>query len=320
MPPTLFPPPPVDPSCAPIEHTLLVIRAPTEGQDVFTNTYPLWIPPLGRSLFGGVLIGQAISAAQHTVKPDFVISRMSCTFLATVDTTKPLYYRVSRSSDRSSTAVREVKVEQDGIVSFTAECNFSRTAPRPLPAIHQPVPLLSGSRPPPAPGIPESNDRAFTDRMDMDPFLWEDLPPVQDPSISPPTNALLSWTRTRGAMSLTRTNHNHLAVLGFLTDSWNLSRTPEMHPAALGPTGEKIRFIVTLNHTIWFHDPLVKMDDWLLVSKGSSWAAEGRCLVDQRVWDTRRGTLVATCVQEGALRVGGGGSGNGSMKSRSSRI
>lgn len=95
---------------------------------------------------------------------------------------------------------------------------------------------------------------------------------------------------------------SHLAVLGCLTDSWALSSFPEINPTAVGPSGKNIAFMVSLNHTIWVHDPHVRLDDWLLVRKGSSWAAEGRCLIEQQIWD-KDGKLIATCVQEGALRL-----------------
>lgn len=103
---------------------------------------------------------------------------------------------------------------------------------------------------------------------------------------------------------------NHLAVLGCLSDAWVLLRLPEMMktPSATlggglknGDTNNSIPFMTTLNHTIWFHNPQnVRLDDWLLVKKSSSWVGQGRCLVEQQFWD-RQGTLVATCVQEGAV-------------------
>lgn len=164
---TLYPPPPTDSSCAPIEHPLKVTCVLTGDPDVFTNVYPLWMPPPGRALFGGILIGAAVSAAQQTVAPEFVISHMHCTFLVPPDTNKPLYYRVSRSSDQRSVASREVKAEQDGTIFFSAACSFS-LAGRPSPVIHHAkVPELDqqGLEVPAPVDIPASNDKALTDQM-----------------------------------------------------------------------------------------------------------------------------------------------------------
>ena len=95
---------------------------------------------------------------------------------------------------------------------------------------------------------------------------------------------------------------SHLAVLACLTDSWFLGSFPAMNPEAAGPNAENIGFMITLSHNIWFHDPKVKVDEYLFIEKGSSWAAEGRCLLEQRIWN-QSGRLVASCMQEGILRL-----------------
>lgn len=60
----------------------------------------------------------------------------------------------------------------------------------------------------------------------------------------------------------------------------------------------EIGMMVSLDHTIYFHNPqALKADDWLLASMDSPWAGEGRGLVTQKVW-SKEGVHVATCVQE----------------------
>lgn len=60
----------------------------------------------------------------------------------------------------------------------------------------------------------------------------------------------------------------------------------------------QIGMMVSLDHTIYFHDPLAfRSDDWLLCQMESPWAGEGRGLVMQKIW-SRDGVHVATCVQE----------------------
>ena len=117
---------------------------------------------------------------------------------------------------------------------------------------------------------------------------------------SPSTNLVYSWAHSRGKMSASR--ESHLAVLACLTDSWFLSSFPEITPVAAGANAKNIGFMVTLNHTIWFHDPDVRLDEWLFIERGSSWAANGRCLMEQRIWG-QNSKLVATCVQEGVVRL-----------------
>ncbi|KAL1302704.1 hypothetical protein AAFC00_003064 [Neodothiora populina] len=65
----------------------------------------------------------------------------------------------------------------------------------------------------------------------------------------------------------------------------------------------EIGMMVSLDHTIYFHNPRdFRADDWMLSEMESPWAGDGRGLVTQRIF-TKDGTLIATCVQEGVVRL-----------------
>ena len=65
----------------------------------------------------------------------------------------------------------------------------------------------------------------------------------------------------------------------------------------------RIGMMVSLDHTIYFHRPRdIKADEWLLSEMDSPWAGDGRGLVFQKIWN-KKGQLVATCVQEGVVRL-----------------
>ena len=65
----------------------------------------------------------------------------------------------------------------------------------------------------------------------------------------------------------------------------------------------QIGMMVSLDHLIFFHNPRAfRADEWMLTEMDSPWAGDGRGLVFQRIW-TKDGTLVATCVQEGVVRL-----------------
>ena len=67
--------------------------------------------------------------------------------------------------------------------------------------------------------------------------------------------------------------------------------------------------MVSLDHTIYFHRPRdIRADEWLFSESESPWAGDGRGLVLQRIWN-REGQLVASCVQEGLVRLVQSGSG-----------
>ena len=64
-----------------------------------------------------------------------------------------------------------------------------------------------------------------------------------------------------------------------------------------------IGMMVSLDHSIYFHNPrAIRADEWLFAEMDSPWAGDGRGLVFQRIWN-RGGELVATCIQEGVVRL-----------------
>jgi acyl-Coa thioesterase superfamily protein len=59
-----------------------------------------------------------------------------------------------------------------------------------------------------------------------------------------------------------------------------------------------VSMMVSLDHTIYFHDPRgFRADEWLFTEMDSPWSGDGRGLVFQKIY-TQSGKLVATCVQE----------------------
>jgi hypothetical protein len=60
---------------------------------------------------------------------------------------------------------------------------------------------------------------------------------------------------------------------------------------------------VSLDHAIYFHEPRkVKADEWMFCEMESPWAGDGRGVVVQRIF-SKDGALLATCVQEGVIRL-----------------
>ncbi|KAL3482021.1 thioesterase-like superfamily-domain-containing protein [Aspergillus californicus] len=66
---------------------------------------------------------------------------------------------------------------------------------------------------------------------------------------------------------------------------------------------KEIGMMVSLDHSIYFHNPWTfRADEWMLTEMESPWAGEGRGLVLQKIW-AKDGTLIATCTQEGVVRL-----------------
>lgn len=65
----------------------------------------------------------------------------------------------------------------------------------------------------------------------------------------------------------------------------------------------EIGMMVSLDHTIYFHRPKeFRADEWLYTEMQTPWAGAGRGVVQSRIW-TQDGRLVASCFQEGLVRL-----------------
>ncbi|KAG5926722.1 hypothetical protein E4U42_003024 [Claviceps africana] len=65
----------------------------------------------------------------------------------------------------------------------------------------------------------------------------------------------------------------------------------------------RLGMMVSLDHSIYFHAPRrVRVDEWMLADMDSPWAGDERGFVTQRIF-AADGTLLATCVQEGVVRL-----------------
>lgn len=60
----------------------------------------------------------------------------------------------------------------------------------------------------------------------------------------------------------------------------------------------KLGMLVSLDHSIYFHEPTaVKADQWMFTEMESPWAGDGRGVVTARIFG-KDGVLLATCYQE----------------------
>jgi len=82
-----------------------------------------------------------------------------------------------------------------------------------------------------------------------------------------------------------------------------IAREEAAENAGVTPDDRRIGMMVSLDHSIFFHNPRgFRADEWLLTEMFTPWAGDGRGLVMQRIW-SGDGTLIATCTQEGCVRL-----------------
>jgi len=252
-----------------------------------------------RQLFGGQVLGQALSAASKTVEPQRHVHSLHGYFLRPGDAGLPVVYTVDRVRDGGSFTTRRVVAVQKGQPIFTMMASFQGEEPG---ATHQaPMPQVPGPEGLPtdiellrrqAHRMPERvRDKFLGDKpiemrpvADMDPFAPQPAEPIK-----------YVWFRANGVLPEDPQVHKYL--LTYASD-FNLITTA-MLPHGLSVMQPGLQ-IASLDHALWFHGDL-RMNDWLLYAMESPWSGNARGLAHGRIF-TRDGRLVASTAQEGLIR------------------
>ncbi|EXA29217.1 hypothetical protein FOVG_19243 [Fusarium oxysporum f. sp. pisi HDV247] len=311
-------------------------------QDSFTNIFQQWQPPASRGIYGGALIALCLSAAQKTVSGDFHIHSCHCFFLLAGSIDIRVIFHVERIRDGTTFATRRVEARQQGRSIATVMVSFARQSSVEVKQLqHSTFPM--GDLKPPDEVVEEEPEWTRTE-----PFQRRAIDARDQlvSSIHPHQRIFRQWIRYKGVIPSADGPSAHLHALAFVTDSyfiltaarvhrlWRLPFEPEDVPflqkevrsqvqkvsecESLGSSVDewvelqRLAMVASLDHTIYFHEPLrIKADDWMFAEMESPWAAHGRALVVQRIF-SKDGTLLATCSQEGILRLKEDGAQNGS--------
>ncbi|TGZ80702.1 Thioesterase/thiol ester dehydrase-isomerase [Ascodesmis nigricans] len=330
-PATLKPPPPLDASLSSIENSLSLTALPELGPNIFTNSRPQWQPTGARGIYGGSVIAQSLLAALQTVPPQFHPHSMHCFFLLAGNASVPIIYHVDTVREGRSFHTRAVQARQHGRSIFATTISFSLavvapdsdeedgdTAPRKRVVQHSstlpetlPKPedckneldgierMLKDER------IDEEVAAAAREQFAKEPFEWRRISMVPvNTGKKPADRVMRSWVRSKSPIVDPRMQY---AGLAYFSDSWFIGTVGRVNREA---RRDNIGMMVSLDHTIWFHLPGLKVDaEWLLVENQSTWAGEERGLVHQKIWD-QQGRLVASCAQEGMVRLKDGREGD----------
>ena len=250
-------------------------------------------------VFGGQVLGQALSAAQHTVD-DRVAHSLHAYFLRRGDMNSPIVYEVDRSRDGGSFSVRRVVAIQHGRPIFNLAASFQDPEEGLEHQADMPdVPGPDGLRD--LFDIPA--DVLETVPMKMRRFLTEKRPfefrPVErisftEPVSDPPFKHC--WIRAVDALPGELALHQNL--LAYVSDY-------ELLGASVLPHGLTFHagnvIMASLDHGLWFHRTL-RVDEWLLYAIDSPNASGARGFSRGQFF-TADGRLVASTAQEGLIRV-----------------
>ncbi len=282
-----------------IQELLQLMQLEQLEQDIFRGESRNIV---GKRVFGGQVLAQALLAASRTVDAGRQAHSLQAYFLRPGDASAPIQYRVERVRDGVSFSTRRVVATQGGRTIFDLAASFQT----PEPGIEHQAAAVEA--PPPEELISDRDAAArflenepISENFRRALLRWDpiELRPVRPnhplrPEIRPPVKQV--WFRATGP--LPDDDSLHRALLAYISDRGLLS-------TALLPHG--VTFLqrnfqgASLDHTMWFHQSC-RLDDWLLYHMESPIAMGSRGYVRGQIF-TRDGRLVASVAQEGLIRV-----------------
>ena len=241
--------------------------------------------PKGRTrrLFGGQIIAQALTAATRTVAEGRLPHSLHAYFLRPGDPALPALFEVERIRDGRSFTTRRILVIQNGKAIFNMDASFQI----PEKGLEHQIEMHNLTPP---------DESELVEGLRQRPFLsWrQDHRRLLQESPQEPVQHL--WIKGNGvAPDDERIN---MALLAYQSDEALLGTARLPHRGKFDR--EKMQ-VASLDHSIWFHNP-VCVNDWLLYSVESP-AASGARGYTRGTIHTADGKLVASCMQEGLIRV-----------------
>ncbi len=257
-------------------------------------------PQVGwQRVFGGQVIGQALVAAVRTVE-DRTAHSLHGYFIRPGDPKVPIIYEVERYRDGRSFTTRRVIAIQHGRPIFTMAASFHTEeqsfdhqidmpevpAPEDLPSESEILATFPDTIP--------ANIRSYFERerpIELRPAARRDY--ARHTKAEPIQNV---WIKASARLSDATSLHQ--CVLAYASDITLLDTALVAHGRSVFDPDV---MLASLDHALWFHRPF-RADDWLLYAQDSPSLSGARGFTRGNVF-TRDGTLVASAVQEGLIRI-----------------
>jgi len=252
------------------------------------------------TVFGGQVLGQALSAAVRTVPAERQVHSLHAYFLRPGDVSRPIVYDVDRIRDGGSFTTRRVVAIQGGRPIFNMSASFQvdeegfehqdsiPIAPDPDSLRPDREVLIEL-----AARLPEHvRERALAEQP-FDVRTVNGLDDMITAPARPPQRAI--WFRTAAKLADDPALHRYL--LAYASDHGFIATALQPHGVTWLSPG---MHVASLDHVMWFHQPF-RVDEWLLYVMDSPAAHGARGLVRGRIF-TKDGRLVASTAQEGLIR------------------
>lgn len=251
-------------------------------------------------VFGGQVMGQALSAAKQTVSEDRNVHSLHSYFLRAGDEKLPIIYDVENMRDGGSFSARRVKAIQKGRPIFYMTCSFQKHEEgfehqAQMPDVPGPDGLLNQQEL--AVTMRDKVPKKILEKFMADsPIEMRLVNPINP--LAPGTNEpnRYVWIRANGELPNNHCIHEYL--LAYASDFNFLVTAAQPHSVSVLTPGMRL---ATIDHAMWFHRAF-NMGEWLLYSIESPNAGGGRGFVTGQFFD-RQGRLVASATQEGLLRL-----------------
>jgi acyl-CoA thioesterase-2 len=250
-------------------------------------------------VFGGLVIAQALMAAQRCVDPDRIVHSLHAYFMRPGDPSIPIVYQVERIRDGSSFTTRRVVAIQHGKAIFSMSASFQIEEP----GFDHQVKIPNVAAPEQLMGEDEFRAAFLAQAPDTVKKYWGRERPIEirptslthylsREKLEPEAHI---WVRASGIVPDDR--HYQAAILAYLSDMTLLDTSLYAHGTSIFDPELQV---ASLDHAMWFHRPC-RLDDWLLYTQDSPSAAGARGMTRGSIF-TRDGRLVASVAQEGLIR------------------
>lgn len=258
--------------------------------------------------FGGLVLAQALAAANGTVTDQWAVHSLHAYFLRPGNLDHPLIYDVQVLRDGHTFSTRRVDVRQMGRVICQVSASFHVSEDG---LDHQDRMPTGVPDPDDCPNFHDVMRRTFGRRQEqwrewdaLDVRLAGSSKPGEVPdgeiaSVSHGAHMRL-WIRTAGPLPDPVTpdaRRLHESVLAYLSDLSLLSVSTVPHEVEFGAPN---LLAASIDHAMWFHRRF-RADHWLLYDEMSPSASHALGFSQGRLFQD--GALVASTAQEGLIRV-----------------
>jgi acyl-CoA thioesterase-2 len=252
-------------------------------------------------IYGGQVIAQSLLAAYETVE-ERICHSLHCYFIRPGDPAMPIVFEVDRSRDGGSFTTRRVIAVQKGQQIFNlaasfqvAEQGYEHQAEMPgAPGWDAVEDDAEARRRLAACGPPEEQD--WIDQVQ--PIEMRTVGGRHDTAAPDPRDPRqLVWFRARHPIG--PDPYMHQVILAYASDMSLLGTAIRPHGVSWRTPGFQS---ASLDHAMWVHRP-TDFNEWHLYVQDSPSASGGRGFNLGSIYRASDGALVASCAQEGLMRM-----------------